>query len=59
MQIGIDSFAAALTEDSVRISESDRLNDLIEQIKRADQAGLDTFGIGNTTVVDSSTRHLR
>ena len=46
MQIGIDSFAAALTEESVRISESDRLNDLVEQINRADQAGLDTFGIG-------------
>ena len=46
MQIGIDSFAAALTDESVRASPADRLNDLVEQIKRADQAGLDSFGIG-------------
>ena len=46
MQIGIDSFAAAFTEESIAVSASDRLNDLVEQIKRADQVGLDTFGIG-------------
>jgi len=46
MQIGIDSFAAALTEESVRVTAADRLNDLLEQIRRADQAGLDSFGIG-------------
>src|SRR2546428_2355520 len=46
MQIGIDSFAAAFTEESIAVSASDRLNDLVEQIKRADQVGLDVFGIG-------------
>jgi probable LLM family oxidoreductase len=46
MQIGIDSFAAAFTEASRTISGSDRLRNLIEQIERADQVGLDSFGIG-------------
>jgi probable LLM family oxidoreductase len=46
MQIGIDSFAAAYTEDSLRVSPSDRLLDLVEQIVHAEQAGLDVFGIG-------------
>jgi len=46
MQIGIDSFAAAFTEDSLSISASDRLQNLIEEIALADKAGLDSFGIG-------------
>jgi probable LLM family oxidoreductase len=46
MEIGIDSFAAAFTEDSRAVNPSDRLNDLITQIERADQVGLDSFGIG-------------
>jgi len=46
MEIGIDSFAAAFTEDSRAISASERLANLIEQIERADQVGLDSFGIG-------------
>jgi len=46
MEIGIDSFAAAFTEDSRAVSASDRLGDLIGQIERADQVGLDSFGIG-------------
>ncbi len=46
MQIGIDSFAAAFTEDSFSISASDRLQNLIEEIALADKAGLDSFGIG-------------
>src|SRR5258705_8379081 len=46
MQIGIDSFAAAYTESSLRISASDRLRELVEQIEHADQVGLDVFGIG-------------
>src|SRR6266850_190620 len=46
VEIGIDSFAAAYTEDSLRISASDRLLNLVEQIEHADQAGLDAFGIG-------------
>jgi probable LLM family oxidoreductase len=46
MEIGIDSFAAAFTENSRAVSASDRLRNLIEQIVRADQLGLDSFGIG-------------
>lgn len=46
MEIGIDSFAAAFTEDSRTVSASDRLGNLIEQIEHADQLGLDSFGIG-------------
>jgi len=46
MEIGIDSFAAAFTKDSRTVSASERLRNLIEQIERADQVGLDSFGIG-------------
>jgi probable LLM family oxidoreductase len=46
MEIGIDSFAAAYTETSRAVSDSDRLRDLVEQIEHADQVGLDAFGIG-------------
>jgi probable LLM family oxidoreductase len=45
-QIGIDSFAAAFTEDSRAVSASDRLGNLIEQIEHADRLGLDSFGVG-------------
>ena len=43
MEIGIDSFAAAFTEDSRVVSAPERLRDLIAQIERADQAGLHVF----------------
>src|SRR3989442_2735160 len=46
MEIGIDSFAAAFTEDSRAVSASDRLGNLIEQIEHADRLGLDSFGVG-------------
>ncbi len=46
IEVGIDSFAAAFTEDSRAVSASDRLGNLIEQIEHADQLGLDSFGIG-------------
>lgn len=46
MEIGIDSFAAAHTDDSRAISATDRLGNLIEEIEHADQVGLDVFGIG-------------
>src|SRR6201982_133080 len=46
MEIGIDSFAAAYTDTSLAVSESDRLRNLVEQIEHADQLGLDVFGIG-------------
>src|SRR4051794_1004018 len=48
MQIGIDSFAAAIADPitGVKISPADRLNNLLEEIELADQVGLDVFGIG-------------
>src|SRR3954453_23295944 len=46
MEIGIDSFAAAYAHPSVRMSQSDRLRNLVEEIELADQVGLDVFGIG-------------
>ena len=35
MEIGIDSFAAAFTDDSRAVNASDRLRNLIEQIEHA------------------------
>src|SRR6202162_1057208 len=46
MQVGIDSFAAALDDSSLSVSPSERLRRLIEQVEYADQIGLDVFGIG-------------
>ncbi len=48
MQIGIDSFAAAIRdpETGTTIAPSERLRNLIEEIELADQVGLDVFGIG-------------
>ena len=46
MEVGIDSFAAAFTESSRTVNQSERLQDLVSQIEIADQVGLDVFGIG-------------
>ncbi|MDQ4051016.1 MAG: LLM class flavin-dependent oxidoreductase [Thermoproteota archaeon] len=46
MQVGIDSFAAAFDDSSLAVSPSERLHDLVKQIERADQVGLDVFGVG-------------
>jgi probable LLM family oxidoreductase len=46
MQIGVDSFAAALGETTVVGNPADRVSDLLEEIEHADQVGLDVFGIG-------------
>src|SRR5256712_4162401 len=46
MQVGIDSFAAAFDDVGLATSQSERLRNLIEQIERADQVGLDVFGVG-------------
>jgi len=46
VQIGIDSFAAAYTESGLKVSASERLLNLVEQIEHAEQVGLDVFGIG-------------
>ncbi|HXV46998.1 MAG TPA: LLM class flavin-dependent oxidoreductase [Nitrososphaera sp.] len=44
IQVGVDSFAAAF--DDRAASQSQRLLNLVELIERADQVGLDVFGIG-------------
>ena len=47
MEIGVDSFAAASPDDAGDgIDASQHLRNLIEQIERADAAGLDAFGVG-------------
>jgi probable LLM family oxidoreductase len=48
MQLGIDSFAAAISDPLTGAtgSPSERLRHLIEEIELADQVGLDAFGIG-------------
>jgi probable LLM family oxidoreductase len=46
MQVGVDSFAAAFDEASRAVNPSERLQELVKQIERADQMGLDVFGIG-------------
>jgi probable LLM family oxidoreductase len=46
MQVGVDSFAAAFDDASRAENTSERIRNLVEQIERADQVGLDSFGIG-------------
>lgn len=48
MQIGIDSFAAAISDPvtGTILHPVDRMRHLLEEIKLADQVGLDVFGIG-------------
>jgi probable LLM family oxidoreductase len=48
MQIGIDSFAAAISDPVTgeAINPGDRLRNLLDEIELADQVGLDVFGVG-------------
>src|SRR6202035_1594036 len=48
MQIGIDSFAAAISDPAtgVTIRPVERMQHLLEEIELADRVGLDVFGIG-------------
>jgi probable LLM family oxidoreductase len=48
MQIGIDSFVATVPDPAtgVSLSSSERLQNLLEEVQHADQAGIDVFGIG-------------
>lgn len=46
MEIGIDSFAAFKTEGVGAITAPDAMRELLERIARADEVGLDVFGIG-------------
>ena len=48
MQIGVDSFAAAISDPAtgLTLSPVERMQHLLEEIEFADQIGLDLFGIG-------------
>lgn len=48
MEIGIDSFAAVPNGDGpdLKVSAPEAMRQLLERIERADQVGLDVFGIG-------------
>ncbi len=48
MQIGVDSFAATISDPAtgLTISSVQRMRNLLEEIELADQVGLDVFGIG-------------
>ena len=48
MEIGIDSFAAAISDPATgeTLSAADRLRDLLAEMELADRVGLDVFGIG-------------
>ena len=48
MQIGIDSFVSTVTDPAsgVDVSPVQRVQHLLEEVERADQVGLDTYGIG-------------
>src|ERR1700678_2949379 len=48
MQIGIDSFAAAISDPAtgLPLAPVDRMHHLLEEIELADRVGLDLFGIG-------------
>jgi alkanesulfonate monooxygenase SsuD/methylene tetrahydromethanopterin reductase-like flavin-dependent oxidoreductase (luciferase family) len=48
MQIGIDSFAAAISDlaTGLTLSPLERMHNLLQEIELADRVGLDVFGIG-------------
>ena len=48
MHIGIDSFVSTVTDpgSGVDVSPVERVQHLLEEVERADQVGLDTYGIG-------------
>src|SRR5271155_234008 len=48
MQIGIDSFAAAISDPAtgLTLTPVERMHHLLEEIELADRVGLDVFGIG-------------
>jgi hypothetical protein len=47
VQIGIDSFAAAISDPAtgLALSPVERMQHLLEEIELADQVGLDIFGV--------------
>ena len=57
MQIGIDSFAAAISDPAtgLTLSPVERMQQLLEEIELADQVGLDVSVSANITAPNSST----
>ena len=58
MQIGIDSFAAAISDPvtGTTLTPVERLRHLVEEIELADQVGLDTSASASITARNFSTR---
>src|SRR6266581_1605712 len=48
IQIGIDSFVSAVADSATGLTMSpvERMRNLLEEVERADQVGLDAFGVG-------------
>src|SRR5437868_3734099 len=48
MLVGVDSFVSTVTDPAtgVVVSPVERVGHLLEEVERADQVGLDTYGIG-------------
>ena len=47
MEIGVDSFAAMFTDNSIKsVNDADAMSKLLDRIEHADRVGLDVFGIG-------------
>src|SRR5207248_3437307 len=48
IQIGIDSFVSAVADPATGLTMSpvERMRNLLEEVERADQVGLDAFGVG-------------
>lgn len=46
MELGLDSFASAVSPPGSRLEPARLLADLLDEIQHADRAGLDVFGIG-------------
>lgn len=48
MQLGIDSFVSTVTDprSGAEVGPLERVQHLLEEVERADQVGLDTYGIG-------------
>ena len=57
MQIGVDSFAAAISDPAtgLTLDPVERMQHLLEEIELADRVGLDVFGIGEHHPAPSSS----
>jgi hypothetical protein len=58
MQIGIDSFAAAISDSAtgLTLSPVEHMRRLLEEIELGDEVGLDVFGMANIIGQSSSTQ---